>query len=157
VLVRGEWAHATSTQNIENLSYVVPGFSIAAAAVGAQIGALTPADFSILGGLLTTGAPPAGATPQQIAAFFNDRQRRANRTCQLYLQGMPHQHLRHAPLNWRRLESPASPSCRTREWILRPGRLSPRTSFRRLYAKSITALHRTARDTASSESVSPFL
>jgi len=41
VLVRGEWVHATSTQNIENLSYVVPGFSIAAAAVGAQIGALT--------------------------------------------------------------------------------------------------------------------
>src|SRR6266702_1833573 len=72
VLVRGEWAHSTSTQNIEDLVYVVPGFSIAAAAVGAQIGALTPADFSILGGLLTTGAPPAGATPQQIAAFFND-------------------------------------------------------------------------------------
>src|SRR5712672_1063970 len=72
VLVRGEWVHATSTQNIENLSYVVPGFSIAAAAVGAQIGALTPSDFNILGALLTTGAPPASATPQQIGAFFND-------------------------------------------------------------------------------------
>jgi iron complex outermembrane receptor protein len=72
VVVRGEWAHAVSTQGIEDLVYVVPGFSISSAAVAAQIGALTPADFGILGGLLTTGAPPAGATPQQIGAFFND-------------------------------------------------------------------------------------
>jgi iron complex outermembrane recepter protein len=72
VVVRGEWAHAVSTQGIEDLVYVVPGFSIASAAVAAQIGALTPTDFGILGGLLTTGAPPAGATPQQIGAFFND-------------------------------------------------------------------------------------
>jgi iron complex outermembrane receptor protein len=72
VVVRGEWAHAISTQGIEDLVYVVPGFSIASAAVAAQIGALTPTDFGILGGLLTTGAPPAGATPQQIGAFFND-------------------------------------------------------------------------------------
>src|SRR5712675_1597141 len=72
VVVRGEWAHAVSTQGIEDLTYVVPGFSITSAAVAAQIGALTPTDFGILGGLLTTGAPPAGATPQQIGAFFND-------------------------------------------------------------------------------------
>jgi iron complex outermembrane recepter protein len=71
-VVRGEWAHAVSTQNIEDLVYVEPGFTIGSAAVAAQIGALTPADFGILGALLTTGAPPAGATPQQIAAFFND-------------------------------------------------------------------------------------
>src|SRR6202023_2681984 len=72
VVVRGEWAHAVSTQGIEDLVYVVPGFSIVAASVAAQIGALTPTDFGILGGLLTTGAPPAGSTPQQIGAFFND-------------------------------------------------------------------------------------
>jgi len=42
VLVRGEWVHATSTQNIENLSYVVPGFSIAAAAVGRRSVRLLP-------------------------------------------------------------------------------------------------------------------
>jgi len=42
VVVRGEWAHAVSTQGIEDLTYVVPGFSITAAAVAAQIGALTP-------------------------------------------------------------------------------------------------------------------
>jgi iron complex outermembrane receptor protein len=72
VVVRGEWAHAKSTQNIEDLVYVSPGFSIGAASVAAQIGALTPQDFGILGSLLTTGAPPAGATPQQIGAFFND-------------------------------------------------------------------------------------
>ncbi len=72
VVVRGEWAHAVSTQGIEDLVYVVPGFSIVSAAVAAQIGALTPSDYGILGALLTTGAPPAGSTPQQIGAFFND-------------------------------------------------------------------------------------
>jgi iron complex outermembrane receptor protein len=72
IVVRGEWAHAASTQNIEDLVYVAPGFSIASAAVAAQIGALTPTDYGILGGLLTTGVPPAGSTPQQIAAFFAD-------------------------------------------------------------------------------------
>ena len=38
IVVRGEWAHAVSTQGIEDLVYVVPGFSIASAAVAAQIG-----------------------------------------------------------------------------------------------------------------------
>jgi iron complex outermembrane recepter protein len=72
VMVRGEWAHAVSTQNIEDLVYVSPGFTVGSAAVAAQVGALTPTDYSILGALLTTGAPPAGATPAQVAAFFND-------------------------------------------------------------------------------------
>jgi iron complex outermembrane receptor protein len=72
IVVRGEYAHAVSTQNIEDLVYVAPGFSIASAAVAAQIGALSASDFGILGALLTTGAPPAGATPQQIGAFFKD-------------------------------------------------------------------------------------
>jgi iron complex outermembrane receptor protein len=72
VMVRGEWAHAVSTQNIEDLVYVAPGFTIGSAAVAAQIGALTPTDYGILGALLTTGKPPAGATPAQVAAFFND-------------------------------------------------------------------------------------
>jgi iron complex outermembrane receptor protein len=72
VVVRGEWAHAVGTQNIENLSYVAPGFTIGSAAVAAQIGALSGGDFAILGGLLTKGAPPAGTTPGQLATFFGD-------------------------------------------------------------------------------------
>lgn len=72
VMLRGEFSRAISTQNIEDLAYVAPGFSIAAASVATQIGALNPEDFNILGGLLTTGAPPAGATPQQLATFFAD-------------------------------------------------------------------------------------
>jgi iron complex outermembrane recepter protein len=157
VLVRGEWAHATSTQNIENLSYVAPGFSIAAAAVGAQIGALTPADFSILGGLLTTGAPPAGTTPQQIAAFFNDvnvgRTAFANYICK---ECRTNTFATPAQLAAFGLSGvPIVPHSRV---DLATGSIVSTYQFSEgLYAKSITALHRTARSTVSSESISPFL
>ena len=157
VLVRGEWAHATSTQNIENLSYVAPGFSIAAAAVGAQIGALTPTDFSILGGLLTTGAPPAGSTPQQLAAFFNDvntgRTALASYICK---QCRTNTFATPAQLATFGLSGvPIVPHSRV---DLATGSIVSTYQFSaNLYAKSITALQRTERSTASSESASPFL
>jgi iron complex outermembrane receptor protein len=157
VLVRGEWAHATSTQNIENLSYVVPGFSIAAAAVGAQIGALSPADFSILGGLLTTGAPPAGATPQQIAAFFNDVN--VGRTALAsYICKECRTNTFATPAQLAAFGISGVPIVPHSRVDLATGSIVSTYQFSEgLYAKSITALHRTARDTASSESVSPFL
>jgi iron complex outermembrane receptor protein len=72
LVARAEWGHATGTQNINDLVYVAPGFSIAAASVAAQIGVLQPGDFAILGGLLTKGAPPAGTTLAQLETFFAD-------------------------------------------------------------------------------------
>lgn len=71
-VLRSEYSHALTTQNINDLVYVQPGFSITAAAVAAQLGALGGEDFNILGGLLTKGAPPAGTTAAQLATFFGD-------------------------------------------------------------------------------------
>ena len=156
VLVRGEWAHATSTQNIEDLDYVAPGFSIAAASVAAQIGALTPADFNILGGLLTTGAPPAGATPQQIAAFFTDVNK--GRTalasylcsyCRTVTYGTPAQlaafGITNVPIVPRAVLDLGGGS------VVSTYQFSPG-----FYVKSISAFEKTTRSTASSESASPF-
>jgi iron complex outermembrane recepter protein len=156
VLVRGEWAHATSTQNIEDLDYVAPGFSIGAAAVAAQIGALTPADFNILGGLLTTGAPPAGATPQQIGAFFTDVNK--GRTalasyicsyCRTVTYGTPAQLAAFGITN-----VPIVPRA-----VLDLGGGSVVSTYQfssDFYLKSISAFEKTTRSTASSESASPF-
>ena len=156
VLVRGEWAHATSTQNIEDLDYVAPGFSIGAAAVAAQIGALTPADFNILGGLLTTGAPPAGATPQQIGAFFTDVNK--GRTalasyicsyCRTVTYGTPAQLAAFGITN-----VPIVPHA-----VLDLGGGSVVSTYQfssDFYLKSISAFEKTTRSTASSESASPF-
>jgi iron complex outermembrane receptor protein len=71
-VLRSEYAHALTTQNINDLVYVEPGFTISAAAVAAQIGALSGEDFNVLGGLLTKGAPPPGTTAAQLATFFGD-------------------------------------------------------------------------------------
>jgi iron complex outermembrane recepter protein len=156
VLVRGEWAHATSTQNIEDLDYVAPGFSIGAAAVAAQIGALTPADFNILGGLLTTGARPAGATPQQIGAFFTDVNK--GRTalasyicsyCRTVTYGTPAQLAAFGITN-----VPIVPRA-----VLDLGGGSVVSTYQfssDFYLKSISAFEKTTRSTASSESASPF-
>ena len=157
VLVRGEWVHATSTQNIENLSYVVPGFSIAAAAVGAQIGALTPSDFNILGALLTTGAPPASATPQQIGAFFTDVNKGRNALvsnicsgCRTVTYPIPAQLAAFGISN-----VPVVPSSAV---DLAGGSVVSTYQFSAdLYLKSITAFEKTTRSTVSSESASPFL
>jgi iron complex outermembrane receptor protein len=156
VLVRGEWAHATSTQNIVDLDYVVPGFSIAAAAVAAQIGALTPADFGILGGLLTTGAPPAGATPQQIGAFFADVNKGRTAfasylcsTCRTVTFATPAQLATFGITN-----VPVVPHT-----LLDLGGGSVVSTYQfspDLYLKSITAFEKTTRSTASSESPTPF-
>ena len=156
VLVRGEWAHATSTQNIVDLDYVVPGFSIAAAAVAAQIGALTPTDFGILGGLLTTGAPPAGATPQQIAAFFADVNKGRTAfagyvcsTCRTVTFATQAQlaafGITNVPVVPRTLLDLGGGS------VVSTYQFSPD-----LYLKSITAFEKTTRSTASSESPTPF-
>jgi iron complex outermembrane receptor protein len=156
VLVRGEWAHATSTQNIEDLAYVVPGFSVAAAAVAAQIGAMTPSDYNILGGLLTTGAPPPGSTPQQIAAFFADVNK--GRTalasylcsyCRTVTYGTQAQLAAFGITN-----VPVVPRA-----VLDLGGGSVVSTYQfspDLYLKSITAFEKTVRSTASSESASPF-
>ena len=157
VLVRGEWVHATSTQNIENLSYVVPGFSIAAAAVGAQIGALTPSDFNILGALLTTGAPPASATPQQIGAFFTDVNKGRNALvsnicsgCRTVTYPIPAQLAAFGISN-----VPIVPSSAV---DLAGGSVVSTYQFSAdLYLKSITAFEKTTRSTVSSEAASPFL
>jgi len=71
-VLRSEYSHALTTQNINDLVYVQPGFTIASAAVAAEIGALGGDDFNILGGLLTKGVPPAGTTAAQLATFFGD-------------------------------------------------------------------------------------
>ena len=157
VLVRGEWVHATSTQLVENLDYVVPGFSIAAAAVGAQIGALTPSDFNILGALLTTGAPPAGATPQQIGAFFTDVNK--GRTalvsnicsgCRTVTYATPAQLAAFGISN-----VPIVPSSAL---DLAGGSVVSTYQFSAdLYLKSVTAFEKTTRSTVSSESASPFI
>jgi iron complex outermembrane recepter protein len=156
VIVRGEWAHAVSTQNIEDLAYVVPGFSVAAASVAAQIGALTPSDYNILGGLLTTGAPPKGATPQQIAAFFADVNK--GRTalasnlcsyCRTVAYGTPAQLAAFGITG-----VPIVPSA-----VLDLGGGSVVSTYQfspNLYLKSITAFEKTVRSTASSESASPY-
>lgn len=72
IVLRAEYAHAISTQNINDLVYIEPGFSIAAAAAAAQLGALNGEDYNILGGLLTKGVPPAGTTLAQLGTFFAD-------------------------------------------------------------------------------------
>jgi len=160
VVVRGEWAHAVSTQEIEDLVYVVPGFSIASAAVAAQIGALTPADYGILGGLLTTGAPPAGSTPQQIAAFFNDvnkgRTAFASNICPgrqcrnvsypLASQLAPFGLAGSVPFGPKTTVDLSTAS------VVANYQFSPN-----LYLKSITAYQETKRGTVASTSASPFL
>jgi iron complex outermembrane recepter protein len=157
VLVRGEWAHATSTQNIENLSYVAPGFSIASAAVGAQIGALTPADFSILGGLLTTGAPPAGTTPQQLAAFFNDVNTGRNALVSYICKECRNDTFA-TPAQLAAFGVSGVPIVPHSKVDLATGSIVSTYEFSPdLYAKSITAVQSTARSTVSSESASPFL
>src|SRR5882762_6747285 len=157
VVVRGEWAHAVSTQGIEDLVYVVPGFSIASAAVAAQIGALTPTDFGILGGLLTTGAPPAGATPQQIGAFFNDVN--AGRTALAsYICKQCRSNNFATPAQLTAFGISGVPIVPHSKVDLATGSIVSTYQFSAdLYAKSITALQRTARSTVSSESASPFL
>lgn len=72
IVLRADYAHAISTQNINDLAYVQPGFTVAAAAAATQLGALNGEDFNILGGLLTKGAPPTGTTLAQLGAFFAD-------------------------------------------------------------------------------------
>jgi iron complex outermembrane recepter protein len=156
VVVRGEWAHAVSTQNIEDLAYVVPGFSIGAAAVAAQIGAMTPSDYNILGGLLTTGAPPAGSTPQQIAAFFADvnkgRTALASNICS-YCRTVTYG--TQAQLAAFGITSvPVVPRA---VLDLSGGSVVSTYQFAPdLYLKSITAFEKTVRTTASSESASPY-
>jgi iron complex outermembrane recepter protein len=157
VLMRGEWAHATSTQLIEDLSYVAPGFSIASAATAAQIGALTPTDFGILGGLLTTGAPPAGATPQQIAAFFADvnkgRAALASYICS-YCRTVTYA----TPAQLTAFGVPSVPIVPHSVLDLAGGSVVSTYQFSQdLYLKSITSFEKTVRSTASSESASPFL
>jgi iron complex outermembrane receptor protein len=157
VLVRGEWAHETSTQNIENLSYVAPGFSIASAAVGAQIGALTPGDFAILGGLLTTGAPPVGTTPQQVAAFFNDVNAGRNALVN-YICKQCRNDTFATPAQLAAFGISGVPIVPHSKVDLATGSIVSTYQFSPdLYAKSITALQSTARSTVSSESASPFL
>jgi iron complex outermembrane recepter protein len=157
VLLRGEWAHATSTQNIEDLDYVTPGFSIAAASTAAQLGMLTPGDFNILGGLLTTGAPPAGASPQQIAAFFTDVNKGRTAlagyicgTCRTVTYAIPAQltafGISNVPIAPRTLLDLAGGSV-TSTYLFSPN----------LHLKSITAFEKTTRSTVSSESASPFI
>jgi iron complex outermembrane receptor protein len=156
VLVRGEWAHAISTQNIEDLDYVVPGFSVAAAAVAAQIGAMTPEDYKILGGLLTTGAPPAGSTPAQIAAFFADVNKGRTAlasyicaTCRTVTYGTQAQLAGFGITN-----VPVVPHA---VLDLSGGSVVSTYQFSPdVYLKSITAFEKTVRSTASSESASPF-
>src|SRR5579862_4996378 len=156
VLVRGEWAHAVSTQNIEDLDYVVPGFSIAAAAVAAQIGALTPTDFGILGGLLTTGKPPAGATPQQLGAFFADvnrgRTALTNYLCSTCRTVTYATQAQLAAFGFGNV--PTVPRS-----VLDLGGGSVVTTYQfspDLYLKSISAFENSIRTTASTESASPF-
>ena len=156
VLMRGEWAHARSTQNIEDLDYVVPGFSVAAAAVAAQIGAMTPSDYKILGGLLTTGAPPPGSTPQQLAAFFADVNKGRTAltnylcgTCRTVTYGTQAQLAAFGITN-----VPVVPRA-----VLDLGGGSVVSTYQfspDLYLKSITAFEKTTRTTASSESASPY-
>src|SRR5882757_7668394 len=160
VVVRGEWAHAVSTQGIEDLTYVVPGFSITAAAVAAQIGALTPTDFGILGALLTTGAPPAGATPQQIGTFFNNvnagRTAFANYLC-------PSRQCRNISYP---LESQLAPfglagsvpfGPKTTVDLSTASIVGTYQFTPDLYVKSISAYQETKRGTIASTSASPFL
>jgi iron complex outermembrane receptor protein len=156
VLVRGEWAHAASTQNIEDLDYVVPGFSVGAAAVAAQIGALSATDYKILGGLLTTGAPPPGSTPQQIAAFFTDVNKGRNALasylcshCNTVTYGTPAQLAAFGVTG-----VPIVPRA-----VLDMGGGSVVSTYQftpDFYLKSISAFEKTTRTTASSESASPF-
>jgi len=127
---------------------VVPGFSIASAAVAAQIGALTPSDYGILGSLLTTGAPPAGSTPQQIGAFFNDVNKDVRRSQAISALAGSVETCR---IPWfrnsRRLALPAPfRSGRRLRWTCRPNRRWPLTPFQPdLYLKSITAHQQTTR------------
>lgn len=160
IVARGEYAHAVSTQNIEDLVYVVPGFSIASAAVAAQIGALSAADFGILGSLLTTGAPPAGATPAQVAAFFADvnkgRTALANyicpsRDCRVVSYPVAAQL---APFGL----TGAVPFGPKTTVDLATASISGTYNFSSdLYLKSITAEQQTKRTAIASTSASPFL
>jgi iron complex outermembrane recepter protein len=156
VVVRGEYAHAVSTQNIEDLAYVVPGFSIAAASVAAQIGALTATDYKILGGLLTTGAPPPGSTPQQIAAFFTDvnkgRTALASNICS-YCRTVAYG----TPAQLAAFGITGVPIVPSAVLDLAGGSVVSTYQFSPdLYLKSITAFEKTVRSTASSESASPY-
>jgi iron complex outermembrane receptor protein len=156
VVLRGEWAHAVSTQNIEDLAYVVPGFSVAAASVAAQIGALSPADYGILGALLTTGKPPANATPAQLAAFFGDvnkgRTALANNLCS-YCRTVSYG----TPAQLAAFGITGVPIVPHAVLDLAGGSAVSTYQFSPdLYLKSITAFEKTVRSTASSESASPY-
>ena len=158
-VLRGEYARAISTQNIEDLAYVSPGFSIASAAVATQIGALGPEDFNILGGLLATGAPPPGTTPQQLGTFFGDinkgRSALASYICSTYCRTVTY-------------ATPASlaPFGLTGAAPVRPSTTAKLSTYSvtgqydftsDLYAKSITAYQYTQRTAEASTSASPFL
>jgi iron complex outermembrane receptor protein len=65
LVARGWYAHALSSGQPSNITYVVPGATAANLATATQIGALTPTDFGILAGQIVP-------TPQQLAAFGAD-------------------------------------------------------------------------------------
>ena len=160
VVVRGEWAHAVSTQDIEDLVYVVPGFSIVSSAVAAQIGALTPSDYGILGSLLTTGAPPAGATPQQIGAFFNDVNKGRSALASYICPSRQCRNVSYplvSQLATFGLAGAVPFGPKTTVDLSTESAVATYTFSPDLYLKSITAHQQTTRGTAASTSASPFL
>jgi iron complex outermembrane recepter protein len=160
VVVRGEWAHAVSTQGIEDLVYVVPGFSIVSAAVAAQIGALTPSDYGVLGSLLTTGAPPAGATPQQIGAFFNDVNKGRSAFASYICPSRQCRNVSYplvSQLATFGLAGTVPFGPKTTVDLSTESAVATYTLSPDLYLKSITAHQQTTRGTVASTSASPFL
>jgi iron complex outermembrane receptor protein len=143
------------------LRYITPGFSVAAATVATQIGALTPGDLGILGALLTTGAPPAGATPAQLAAFFADvnkgRSALASYICPVGSQCRNVYYPTAAQLASFGLAGsvPITPDLTVDLSTLSVN--GTYTFNSHLYLKSITAIQTTKRSADSSTSASPFL
>jgi iron complex outermembrane recepter protein len=158
MIVRAEVSHARSTQNLNDLVYVQPGFSIGAAAVATQLGYMGAEDLNILGGLLTTGVPPAGTTTAQLATFFSDVNRGRTALAGYICPGCTN--VRYAtssslaafglPVN-----TPLVPDT---EAELQTASVTGTYQLSSdLYLKSITAYQYTQRRAVSSASASPFL
>ena len=156
VIVRGEWAHAVSTQNIEDLAYVVPGFSDSCG-VGRSSDRRNQSErLQYTRRIIDDRSAAQGGHASAIAAFFADvnkgRTALASNLCS-YCRTVAYG----TPAQLAAFGITGVPIVPSAVFDLGGGSIVSTYQFSPdLYLKSITAFEKTVRSTASSESASPY-